>query len=87
MSKVRLSYRQTPRERYHTPMNDEVADLVENYPGIRVIDTSGGAMMSADPEAMVADQSFTIEGDQGIIRGLAQQVEQFIQRPVEIDVV
>lgn len=86
MSKVALSYRQTPRERYHSSMNNEVADLIEAYPGIRMIDASGGSMMIADSDQLAADQSFTVKGSQGTIRGLALAIERQIERPVEIAV-
>lgn len=85
MNKYELTYKQTPRERYKSKMNDDVDDLIEAYPGIRLIDSSGGAMMTAESDAMVADQSFTVEGTNNNVVHLAAAIERKIDRPVKVE--
>jgi hypothetical protein len=83
-TKMELSYQQTPRERYYTPMNDQVADLIDSFPGVRVVGSGGGSMMIADMDAQVADQSFIVVGTSNNIRMLAAAIERQIDRPVGV---
>lgn len=84
MNKYEVSYKQTPRERYETPMNDVVVDIVESFPGIRLIGVSGGSEMG-DQNSMIADQSYCVEGTQGTVRSLAHAIQRQVNRTVEIE--
>lgn len=86
MNKYDLTYYQTPAERYRSGMNDTVADLVESFPGIRLIGSAGGSPVT-NTDDRVADQTFTVEGTQGVIRSLAMAIEREINRDVEIHII
>jgi len=85
VKKYELSYKQSRRERYDSKMNAEVEDFIEAFPGVRLVGSSGGAMMTADADAMTADNSYTVESTQGVVRTLVAAIERMIERPVTID--
>jgi hypothetical protein len=85
VNKYHLTYRQTPRERYRTEMNANVEDMIVAYPGVRLVDSSGGSVMIADEDAMVADNTFTVEGTQDTVRGLVSAIQREIGRTVQIE--
>lgn len=83
-----LTYRQTPSERYRSGMNEEVAELADCYPGVRLVSTSGGSMLEQRDrgDTMIADNTLTVEGSLSNVRGLATAIERHLGRSVEIEV-
>lgn len=78
-----LSYRQSPRERYDSNMNQEVRTIIEQTPDIEIVGESGGTMLGADYDDVVADQTFDIETDNPeALRQLAEWLSRKFDRKV-----
>lgn len=81
MRTYRLDYVQTPHERYETDVNAN-AEREILHSNLNLVGQAGGAGFSADPDELIADQSFYVTGTREDVASMAITLTEIVGRPV-----
>lgn len=82
---VIISFAQTPHERYVTNMNKRVRNTIRRAK-LDITEEWGGSEISDDPNALVADQNFTVDATLAEAMTLQSKLEKVVGREVRFEV-